>query len=116
MSDPEFRVNEDSNVVIPLRNLIALLVGISMATLAYFNIESRISQIERETSITNAEIGMNSEFRIKWPRGELGALPDDAEQNIRLTYIERKMERHEQEFDKLAAKIEELQLSINEKE
>ncbi len=31
---------------------------------------------------------MNSEFRIKWPRGELGALPDDAEQNLRLTYVE----------------------------
>jgi hypothetical protein len=34
------------------------------------------------------EIRMNSEFRIKWPRGELGSLPDDAEQNLRLTYAE----------------------------
>ena len=36
---------------------------------------------------------MNSEFRTKWPRGELGALPDDAEQNMRLNFYERELEK-----------------------
>ena len=35
---------------------------------------------------------MNSEFRVKWPRGELGALPDDAEQNMRLNQLEKQIE------------------------
>jgi len=35
---------------------------------------------------------MNSEFRVKWPRGELGSLPDDAEQNIRLDFLEKKID------------------------
>ena len=36
---------------------------------------------------------MNSEFRVKWPRGELGALPDDAEQNLRLDFLEKKVDK-----------------------
>ena len=39
------------------------------------------------------EMKMNSEFRVKWPRGELGALPDDAEQNIRLDFLEKKVDK-----------------------
>jgi hypothetical protein len=44
---------------------------------------------------------MNSEFRIKWPRGELGALPDDAEQNMRLLFLEKSNEKHEELIEKL---------------
>jgi hypothetical protein len=39
---------------------------------------------------------LNSEFRVKWPRGELGALPDDAEQNMRLDMVEKMVEKMEQ--------------------
>ena len=49
---------------------------------------------------------MNSEFRIKWPRGELGALPDDAEQNMRLDMAEKQMEKLE---DKVESRYESLQ-------
>ena len=44
---------------------------------------------------------MNSEFRIKWPRGELGALPDDAEQNMRLLFIEKQVGKHEELMDEI---------------
>jgi len=37
-------------------------------------------------------VQQNIEFRIKWPRGELGALPDDAEQNMRLQYLEKEVD------------------------
>jgi hypothetical protein len=44
---------------------------------------------------------MNSEFRIKWPRGELGALPDDAEQNMRLLFLEKQTAKHEELMDEI---------------
>jgi len=42
---------------------------------------------------------MNSEFRIKWPRGELGALPDDAVQDLNIEYLQKEMDKLQQEFD-----------------
>ena len=47
------------------------------------------------------EVDMNSEFRVKWPRGELGALPDDAEQNMRLLFLEKQAEKHEQIIEEI---------------
>ena len=41
------------------------------------------------------------EFRVKWPRGELGALPDDAEQNMRLLFIEKQVGKHEELMDEI---------------
>ncbi len=51
---------------------------------------------------------MNSEFRIKWPRGELGALPDDAEQNMRLDMTERQIEKIEDKVDEMYETLQEL--------
>jgi hypothetical protein len=49
-------------------------------------------------------VAMNSEFRVKWPLGQLGALPDDAEQNMRLKFIEKDMEVMEAHVDTLRIK------------
>ena len=57
----------------------------------------------------NDQVGMNSEFRIKWPLGQLGALPDDAEQNLRLIYIEK-------ELDKLSLTVDNLKVKSIESE
>jgi len=110
MNDSDYKVSDHSNIIIPLRNLVALMVATSMAVIAYFNIENRITQIEKDTSVVNKEVEMNSEFRVKWPRGELGSLPDDAEQNIRLLYIERKLTYYDEELEKLRLKLEKIQL------
>ena len=85
-------VSDKTAVTIPLRNLIALIGFTIVSVTGYVNMTSRISSLESGQNIRDVEIGMNSEFRIKWPRGELGALPDDAEQNLRLQYLEKNME------------------------
>ena len=74
-----------------MRNLIALLLFVGVAITGYFNLVGRITFIEHNMSMQDIHIKSNNEFRIKWPRGELGALPDDAEQNMRLTYIEKQL-------------------------
>ncbi len=82
-------VSDKTAVTIPLRNLVALIGFTIVSVTGYVNMTSRISSLESGQNIRDVEIGMNSEFRIKWPRGELGALPDDAEQNLRLQYLEK---------------------------
>ena len=61
----------------------------------------RLSFMERSVELMNVQVESNSEFRILWPRGELGSLPDDAEQNIRLTYLENLVDEIKRELDDL---------------
>ena len=77
------------------------LVGTAVWT--YATIEKRISSMEMDLHRMNTELDQNSEFSVKWPRGELGALPDDAEQNMRLTFIEKQMEKNQVLLDRLRA-------------
>jgi hypothetical protein len=88
-------LNENTNVNIPLRNLLALIFMVAVCVTGYVNVTSRITQLEHDRNIRDVDIGHNTEFRIKWPRGELGALPEDAEQNLRLHYIEKHLEEVE---------------------
>ena len=59
----------------------------------YFSTTERIMLLENHMDIMDVHVQQNNEFRIRWPRGELGALPDDAEQNMRLDYIEEQLEQ-----------------------
>ena len=88
-------LNENTNINIPLRNLIALIFAVAVTVTGYVNVTSRITQLEHDRNIRDVDIGHNTEFRIKWPRGELGALPEDAEQNLRLQYIEKHLDEVE---------------------
>jgi hypothetical protein len=83
------RVSEDTNLTIPLKNILGMIVATSIATMAYFTMESRLTALEHNVEMTNVEINANSEFRILWPRGQLGALPADARQDMLLEGLER---------------------------
>lgn len=78
-----------------------LVVGIITAVWSYGVIVNRISALELEIVRLKDDIHMNSEFRIKWPRGELGALPADSRQDLRLDIYEK-------EIDKLKTIVDEL--------
>ena len=95
-------LNDNTTINIPLRNLLALIFAVAVCVTGYVNVMTRITQLEHDRNIRDVEIAMNTEFRIKWPRGELGALPDDAEQNLRLQYIEK----HLEEVEKIARTLE----------
>ena len=86
------KISDNSEIVIPLRNLIALLVFVTVACVGYFELTSRISFLEHNLGLMDIHVQQNNEFRVKWPRGELGSLPDDAEQNMRLQYLEKEVE------------------------
>ena len=86
------KINSGTEVTIPLRNLVSIVIAVVVATSAYFSILTRLEGIERDILKERLNIDMNSEFRIKWPRGELGALPADARQDMLIESLERRIE------------------------
>jgi len=90
MSDKDagFELNRDTSLGINLKWLIQIIVLAGAAVWGYFGLTSKISQLEIDVLRMKDSVTMNSEFRVKWPLGQLGALPDDAEQNMRLKFIE----------------------------
>ena len=88
---PSTKLNDNSEITIPIRNLIALIITTAIGVMGYSNITERLSFVEHSLVLHTVQIDQNSEFRTLWPRGELGALPDDAEQNIRLTFLEKQL-------------------------
>jgi hypothetical protein len=81
-------INDSTDITIPIRNLIAMVVATSIATMAYFGIQERLNTIEHSLDKSQMEIERNTEFRILWPRGELGSLPDDARQDMLIEGVE----------------------------
>jgi hypothetical protein len=104
-------INDNTTIEIPIRNLVAIIAGVVVAVLAYTEVTNRISVLERQLTILEIDIGMNSEFRTKWPRGELGALPDDLLQNSQIAALEKVVELNT-EFRNNWAPPEEVQESI----
>jgi len=86
------QVNESTDVTIPIRNLIAMVMATSIATMAYFGIQERLNKLEHLLDKSQMEIERNTEFRILWPRGELGSLPDDARQDMMIEGVQMDMQ------------------------
>ena len=91
MSKDDIRVSSDSAVSMPMKNLIAIISAVAMGVWAYFGVLERITMLETKAQLAEkdllqaqeritADLEKNTEFRIKWPRGEMGSLPADSEQ------------------------------------
>ena len=101
-------VSDDTKVSLPLRNIISIVTGVAVATWAYSGLVQRLNQLELQRAVDKAEITLNSEFRVGWPRGEFGGLPDDARQNMEIERLIRMVEDIQEEIEGL----EEWQLSF----
>ena len=97
----ETKLDNDTSLGINLKWLIQIIVLAGAAVWGYFGLTSKISQLEIDVLRMKDSVTMNSEFRVKWPLGQLGALPDDAEQNMRLRFIEKDMEVMQAHVDTL---------------
>jgi hypothetical protein len=102
-------VNDNSNLTIPLRNLISLLIGTAVAVLGYAELNSRVTSLEHGQSIQDMTIKENSAFVREWPLGLRGALPDDLIQNAKIIALEDK----HAEIDRMRERMNELQIEIN---
>ncbi len=107
-------LSENTKFNVNIKTIIAICLGLLSIAGVYFTLIAQIQQLEVSLMRMESELEMNSEFRIKWPRGELGSLPDDAEQNMRLLYLEKYQEKAISDLDNIKLKVKELEGCIND--
>ena len=108
-------LSENTKFNVNVKTILAICAGLLSVAGVYFTLIAEIQQLQHITVMRmESELDMNSEFRIKWPRGELGSLPDDAEQNMRLIYLEKYQDKAVTDIDALKLKVKELEACVNE--
>ena len=107
-------LSENTKFNVNAKTIIAICAGLLSVAGVYFTLIAEIQQMNLDVMRMQSELGMNSEFRIKWPRGELGSLPDDAEQNMRLLYIEKYQSKLIEDVEQLKLNFKELENCIED--
>ena len=97
-------LNEKSKVQLDIKALIGMVAGIISIAGVWFSLTAEISQLQLDVMRMQDDVELNHEFRVKWPRGEMGALPDDAKQDLKIQYLQK-------EVDVLRLKVRELELT-----
>ena len=99
MSSKVKPITENSQVTIDVKSLVGILAVILSIAGVYFTLTGQIAQLQLDVIRMQDAVEMNEEFRIKWPRGELGALPDDAVQDLNIEYLQDDVKKLQEEFD-----------------
>ena len=98
-------IGENVQVKANLAFVAKVIAVVGSVVWGYSVIWNKLNALDLEIMRLKHDVELNAEFRVKWPRGELGALPDDAEQNMRLSFIEKQMVKHEDLLDKVRYKV-----------
>ena len=93
------KLNENTELSMPIRNLMAMVVGAAIGTWAYFGIIERLNTIENKFVLIEADLNQNTEFRIKWPRGDMGSLPADSEQYMLIEHLAEQLGKLQEQID-----------------
>ena len=78
------KIGEDQPVQMPMKTVISLIIIVALGTMGYSQIVERLNITDTKIKIMEKDLEENTEFRIKWPRGEMGSLPADSEQFMML--------------------------------
>ena len=92
MANDRFDVSDKTAISMPMRNLLAILSATAVGVWAFFGIQERLNNVETRVTLSESDLTKNTEFRIKWPRGELGALPADAQQDLLIEFLSSQLE------------------------
>lgn len=92
MEENKLNISETAKVNLDLKSLIGIVVGIVSLAGIWFTLTASIAQLQLDVIRMQDAVHLNEEFRIKWPRGEMGALPDDAKQDLRISYLQKEVE------------------------
>ena len=93
------KISDNTVVATPLRNIISLIAAAAIGTWAYFGVIERLNQIETNITLMSTDLKENTEFRIKWPRGEMGSLPADSEQFMLIEHIATQLEKLSEDIE-----------------
>lgn len=92
MEENKLNISETAKVNLDLKSLIGIVIGIVSLAGIWFTLTASIAQLQLDVIRMQDAVHLNEEFRIKWPRGEMGALPDDAKQDLRISYLQKEVE------------------------
>ena len=86
------KLSDSTSISMPARNLISIVAAVCIGVWAFFGIQERLNNVETRVTLSESDLTKNTEFRIKWPRGELGALPADAQQDLLIEFLSSQLE------------------------
>ena len=94
-------VSDRTAISMPMRNLLAILSATAVGVWAFFGIQERLNTLETRVTLSESDLTKNTEFRIKWPRGELGSLPADAQQDLLLEFMASQVESMQADMESM---------------
>jgi len=104
MSNKQLKISEEAAVQMPMKTVASLIIIVALGTMGYFQMIERLNVADTRLQIMEKDLNENTEFRIKWPRGQLGSLPADSEQFMMIEDLYKTT-------DKLNAHIESMALN-----
>jgi len=93
MSKKPLTISEEAKVQMPMKTVASLIAMVAIGTWAYFGIIETQNRVNTQLEIMQKDLEMNTEFRIKWPRGQMGSLPADQEQFMMIEDLYKTVER-----------------------
>ena len=105
-------VSDQTAISMPMRNLLSIITAVAIGVWAYFGVLERITMLETKAQLAEkdlkqsvemltADLEKNTEFRIKWPRGEMGSLPADSEQFMLIEHIAGQVEQIQEQMENM---------------
>ena len=95
------KINESTNVAMPIRNLISIIAAVAVGVWAFFGIQEKLNKHSTQLEIMEKDLILNSEFRIGWPRGLLGSLPADSEQFMLIEELYKQTDKLQERVDSM---------------
>ena len=102
MSNKPLNIGEEAKVQMPMKTVASLIVIVALGTMGYFQMVERLNIADTKIKIMEQDVEQNTEFRIKWPRGQMGSLPADSEQYMMLEDLYKTTDRLNKHIESMA--------------
>jgi len=99
MSKQPLSISDEAKVQMPMKTVASLIALVAIGTWAFFGIQEKLNTHATKLQIMEKDLEMNSEFRIKWPRGLLGSLPADSEQFMLIEELYKQTDKQQLRID-----------------
>ena len=96
------KISEESKVQMPMKTVLSLLSMVAIGTWAYFGIIESQNRMATQLELMTKDVEHNTEFRIKWPRGQMGSLPADSEQFMMIEDLYKTTDRLNKHIESMA--------------
>ena len=101
MSDKRLDISDNTAISMPVRNMLAIIGAVAIGVWSYFGITEQLNRHQTELKLMSSDLEKNTEFRIKWPRGEMGSLPADSEQFMLIEHIAGQVEQIQKSMESM---------------